>query len=51
MSNSSNTLWSVKLINKGRTLTVTVPAHTQAEARRTAEYQYPEYKAMSAQRN
>jgi hypothetical protein len=31
-------------------MTVTVPAYTQAEARRTAEHQYPEYKAMTAQR-
>jgi hypothetical protein len=47
---SSNPLWSVKLINKGRTIIVTVPAYTQAKARKTAEHQYPEYKAIIAQR-
>jgi len=40
----------VKLINQGRTMEITIPAYTQAEARQLAEYQYPGYKAMSAQR-
>jgi len=43
-------MFYVKLINKGRTMQVTVPAYTQKEARDLAEYQYPGYKAMSAQR-
>lgn len=43
-------MFYVKLINKGRTLEVTIPAYTQKEARDLAEYQYPGYKAMSAQR-
>jgi hypothetical protein len=43
-------MFYVKLINKGRTMQVTVPAYTQKEARDLAEHQYPEYKAMSAQR-
>jgi hypothetical protein len=46
----ANQDWEVKLINKGRTLTIVVPAHTQKEARETAERFYPDYKAMSAQR-
>ncbi len=40
----------VKLIDKGRTIEVTLPAYTQAEARKLAEHQYPGYKAMTAQR-
>lgn len=40
----------VKLINKGRVIEVTVPAHTQKEARELAEYQHPGYKTMTAQR-
>jgi hypothetical protein len=40
----------VKLINQGRTMEITIPAYTQAEALQLAEYQYPGYKAMSAQR-
>jgi hypothetical protein len=43
-------MFYVKLINKGRTMQVTVPAYTQKEARDLAEHQYPGYKAMSAQR-
>lgn len=46
----SAVLWKVKLINMGRTMTVTVPAYTQREARELAEHQYPPYRAMSAQR-
>ena len=46
----SNSYFYVKLINKGRTIEVTVPAYTQKEAREFAEHQYPGYKAMSAQR-
>lgn len=42
--------WRVKLIDKGRTMTVTVQAHTQPEARRIAEHQYPGYRAYTAQR-
>ena len=42
--------WNVKLIDKGRTMTVQVQATGQAEARRIAEHQYPGYKAMTAQR-
>ena len=40
----------VKLINKGRTIEITIPAYTQKEARELAEYLYPGYKAMTAQR-
>jgi len=40
----------VKMINKGRTIEVTVPAYNQKEARELAEHQYPGYKVMSAQR-
>jgi len=43
-------MFYVKLINKGRTMQVTVSAYTQKEARDLAEYQYPGYKSMSAQR-
>lgn len=46
----AQSMFYVKLINKGRTLEVTVPAHTQKEARELAEYQYPGYKVMTAQR-
>ena len=34
-------MFYVKLINKGRTMQVTVPAYTQKEARDFAEHQYP----------
>ena len=46
----ANQDWEVKLINKGRTMVVVVPAYTQREARETAERFYPDYKAMSAKR-
>ncbi len=47
---ANNPMYYVKLINKGRTLEVTIPAYTQKEARELAEHQYPGYKAMTAQR-
>jgi hypothetical protein len=47
---SSNSYFLVKLINKGRTIEITIPAYTQKEARELAEHQYPGYKAMTAQR-
>ena len=43
--------WNVKLIDKGRTMTIQVLATGQAEDRRIAEHQYPGYKAMTAQRS
>lgn len=46
----ANPTYYVKLINKGRVIEVTVPAYTQKEARELAEYQYPGYKAMTAQK-
>jgi len=46
----ANQNWKVKLIDKGRTLEIVIPANTQQEARAIAEHQYPGYKAMTAQR-
>ena len=42
--------WNVKLTAQGRTMNVTVQAGTQPEARKIAEHQYPDYKAVTAQR-
>jgi hypothetical protein len=46
----AQSMFYVKLINKGRTIETTVQAHTQPEARKFAENMYPGYKVMSAQR-
>lgn len=46
----AQSMFFVKLINKGRTLEVMIPAHSQKEARELAEHQYPSYKTMTAQR-
>jgi hypothetical protein len=43
-------MFFVKLINKGRVIEVTVPAYNPPEAKTFAETQYPGYKAMSARR-
>lgn len=40
----------VKLINQGRTITISVVATSQQEAKRVAETMYSGYRAMSAQR-
>jgi hypothetical protein len=42
--------WEVHMNQSGRPLDVEVKAHTQAEARRIAEGQYPGYKAGRAKR-
>ena len=42
--------WEVHMNQSGRPLDVEVNAHTQAEARRIAEAQYPGYKAGRAKR-
>ncbi len=42
--------WEVHMNQSGRPLDVEVNAHTQAEARRIAEAQYPGYKAGRARR-
>lgn len=46
----AQSLFYVKLINKGRTIETTVEAHTPVEARKFAENLHPGYKAMTAQR-
>jgi hypothetical protein len=46
----AQSLFYVKLINKGRTIETTVQAHTPPEAKQFAENMHPGYKAMTAQR-